>query len=162
RRSVAEDREGLPLRELWEGWWASRSAKTRDADGLELVRAAQIATGQVREGEEETDDWEDDEDDDVPESSLKDDPAVAAAGDQVALYEGVKVPYEPIIDALMEWFNRLYPPQGGADFILDAAETGLALVPPSVLDRLPRTEEDDAKEEDDSDEDEDNNVVEWR
>src|SRR5262249_45450681 len=31
KRTIAENREQLPLRELWEQWWSSRSAKTRDA-----------------------------------------------------------------------------------------------------------------------------------
>src|SRR5690606_19297616 len=38
-KSPAADAESLPLRELWEQWWAERPAAQRDKDGLEILRA---------------------------------------------------------------------------------------------------------------------------
>src|SRR5690606_27980284 len=35
----------LPLREVWLSFWADRPAETRDADGLELLRADFTITG---------------------------------------------------------------------------------------------------------------------
>src|SRR5262249_8952055 len=139
-----ENRQDLPLRELWEGWWASRPAKTRDADGFEVLRVMNLPLDEVREGEEDADDW--DEDDDTP---RKDDPAVGAARRQIVPAEPIKVRYEVVIRELLNWFSRLYPPPAAADFVLDAAETALALVPPSLIDRLPRTEQDEIEQEDD-------------
>jgi hypothetical protein len=157
RRTVAEDRQHLPLRELWEEWWASRPAKTRDADGFELLRAMNLPLDEVREGEEDTDDW--DEDDDTP---RKEDPAVVAARRQIVPAEPIKVRYEVVIRELLNWFGRLYPPPAAADFVLDAAETALALVPPSLIDKLPRTEQDEIEQEDDDDDDDEDAFVEWR
>lgn len=36
---LEKDLHRLPLRDLWETWWAERPAVTRDADGFELIRA---------------------------------------------------------------------------------------------------------------------------
>src|SRR5204862_8344158 len=73
----------------------------------------------------------------------------------------VKVRYEAIIRALLGWFQKLYPPSGAADFVLDAAETALALVPQSLLDKTPRAEQDES-EKDDEDDEEDDDAAEWR
>jgi hypothetical protein len=155
------DPQRLPLRELWEGWWSSRSDKTRDADGLELLRAAMVPLAQVREGEEGADEW-DEWDEDEEGMPKKEDPAVTAALRQLAPAQPVKVHYEALIRALLVWFRRLYPPAGAADFVLDAAETALALVPPSLLDKTPRTEQDAVEKDNAYDDEEDDSVVEWR
>ncbi len=157
-RVGADDPKHLPLRELWEGWWSSRSAKTIDADGLELVRATVLPLLEVREGEEGTDDWNDD-DEDAPKL---DEPAVVAAVEQVVPFPPVKVRYGVLIEVLLRWFQRLYPPPGAADFVLDAAETALALVPLSLRDKVPRTEQDEIEKEPGDNEDDNDSVVEWR
>jgi len=41
-----QDARRLPLREVWESWWAQRPAALRDPDGLELLRA-QVAVRDV-------------------------------------------------------------------------------------------------------------------
>lgn len=159
--SAAQDRERLPLRDVWEAWWSARSSKTRDADGLELLRAAMLSLVEVREGEE-GDDGADAWDDDDDATPKKTDPAVAAAAQQIEPYPPVKVRYEGVVQALLDWLQRLYPPPGAADFMLDAAETALALTPPSLLDKTPRTEQGESGEEDGSDRAADESVVEWR
>jgi hypothetical protein len=157
-RPPADDPKYLPLRELWEGWWSSRPARTRDADGLDLVRARGLALVEVREGQEGANDWDDDDEDDA---GKRKDPTVVAAIEQIAPFAPVKVRYEAVVDALLEWFVRLHPPAGAADFALDAAETALALVPPSLLDKTPRAEQDET-ETDEEDDDEDDEAAEWR
>jgi hypothetical protein len=148
----------LPLRELWEEWWSGRPARTRDADGLELVRARLVPVQEVREGEEGLDDWDDDDDS----AAKKQDPAVVAALREIVPAEPVKVRYGAIIQVLLEWFHRLYPPTGVEDFVLDAAETALALVPPSLIEKSPRTEQDEMEKEDGDDHDNDGSAGDWR
>ncbi len=92
----------------------------------------------------------------------KADPAVTAARQQIVPSPPVKVFYGGIIQALLKWFPRLYPPTGAADFVLDAAETALLAVPPSLIEKVPRTARDEAEEEDDLDDDDDDSVEEWR
>ncbi|HEV3438164.1 MAG TPA: hypothetical protein VG122_12440, partial [Gemmata sp.] len=158
RKTADEDRKHMPLRELWEEWLSSRPAKTKDADGLELLRATMLPLESVREGEL-GDDWDDD-DDDAPK---KKDPAVEAALKQLRPAKPVKVRYQAVIDGMLKWFVKCYPIQEGvADFVLDAAETALALVPPSLIDKLPRTQQDEAEDDDDDDDDDEEKVEEWR
>jgi hypothetical protein len=155
RLPAGEDRQRLPLLELWEGWWSSRPARTRDADGLELLRAIMLPRVGVREGEED-DDWDDEDEPQKP------DPTVAAAARQIVPDKPIAVRYEPLIHCLLEWFPRLYALDGAADFVLDAAETALALVPPSLIDKMPRQEQDEDDEDDDDHDDDNGAVVEWR
>ena len=53
----------------------------------------------------------------------------------------------------------LYPAPGAVDFVLDAAETALALVPPSLLDKVPRAEQDEVEKDPGV---EDEGAWEWR
>lgn len=148
-KPIAEDRAFLPLAELWHGWWESRSDATRDADGFELLRAIVMPRMQVREGEE---------DEPVEIDRSKESPDFAAVRKRILSQSVVAVRYEPVIRSLLQWFERLYAPPGAADFVLDAAESALAIMPEECFEALPRTErdaEDVAQENDDS-------VEEWR
>ena len=160
--TAERDRANLPLLELWEGWWKSRSAKTRDADGFELLRAIALPTVEIREGEEgDDDDWDDDDDDD----DEKPTPAMIAfnkAKEQVIPKERVKLRYEDLIAQLLDWFEKLYRPSGASDFLLDAAETALALVPQIVIDQTPLATEGEGDDDDDDFDDDEENVIEWR
>lgn len=133
QKSPEDDRANLPLADLWDGWLADRPADTRDADGYELLRAMLLTRVAVRDGEERAD----------PNDGIgAGDPDVSAALAKIGATERVKVRYGPIIDRLLNWFLKLHPPAGTADFLLDAAETALAAVPQTVIDKLPTTEAD--------------------
>ncbi|MFN0066493.1 MAG: DUF5724 domain-containing protein [Limisphaerales bacterium] len=118
KKSPAEDRQHLPLAEVWEHWWQTRGPELRDADGMELVRAIvryDFAIDPYR----------------GPGEMLK------AFPDVVAKVFG-EVPDKTECDRwkvrnLLSWLLRLHPPAGAVDFILDAAESALALVPTSDL-----------------------------
>lgn len=160
-----QDRANLPLADLWDEWWRNRSARTRDDDGFELIRAACLTLIEVREGEEDID-FDDDDNFDVGRKK-KPSAAVAAfrkARDQIVPKERVAVRYEDLVQSLLVWFEKLYPPAGASDYVLDAAETALALVPTSVIEQTPEarpSDEDD--DEDDSDlEDDGDGIGEWR
>ena len=156
-----QDRANLPLLELWEGWWKSRPADTRDADGFELFRAAQLPLQEVREGEEGAD-WDDDDeyDEDDEDDKEKLSPVAVAyrkARELVARARPVRVRYDDLIRVLVDWFEKFYPPAGASDFLLDAAETALASVPAVVVEQTPRVREE--GEEQDTSEDA---AIEWR
>src|SRR6185436_18139409 len=38
KKPAAEDRQHLPLADVWESWWQARGPELRDADGMELLR----------------------------------------------------------------------------------------------------------------------------
>jgi hypothetical protein len=159
--TAEQDRANLPLIELWEEWWQNRSARTRDADGFELLRAAILPRVEIREGEEN-------DDDDDTHRKKKPSPAVIAfrkARDQILPSKRLAVRYDDLIQQLLNWYRKLYSPAGASEFLLDAAETALALVPPIVVEQTPlaRSSDDDDDDDYDSDFDEDaEEVREWR
>lgn len=118
KKPAAEDRQHLPLADVWENWWQTRGSELRDADGMELLRAIawyDFAIEPYR----------------GPGEILK------AFPEAVAKVFG-EVPDKTECDRwkvrnLLSWLLRLHPPAGAVDFILDAAETGLTLVPPTAL-----------------------------
>lgn len=113
---AAEDAARLPLREVWESWWAARPDDQRDRDGLELVRALAMVS-MARAHPDQTFDrwcfpgglWEDFISSSMPTTS----PTVLAG--------------------LLFWLTGLHPAEGAADFLLDATETGFARVPQDEL-----------------------------
>ncbi len=120
-KPLQEDVAGLPLREVWEGWWDGRPAQQRDRDGLGLARllAWRESGGLARKeflkvlGKE----WEE---------TLK------------AMRHGLTLPrlrHADLVEKIVPWLVRLRPPEGAADFFLDALETAFALVPPEMLAR---------------------------
>jgi hypothetical protein len=115
---VDEDRERLPLAEVWENWWQTRQPELRDADGMELLRAlawfkfvyaprhGPRATGQL-----------------FPEAT------------KIIFGELPETERERHweVASLLDWLLRFYPPAGGVEFSLDAAESALSLVPKECL-----------------------------
>ena len=109
-----EDRERLPLAATWENWWQTRGADLRDADGCELWRA--LARFDFFSGSAEI---------------LK--------GNRQRYAEAIKTVFGEVpeperkqrwhIRNILHWLIRLHPPAGTVDFILDAAESALSLVP---------------------------------
>jgi hypothetical protein len=121
-KSAEEDAKRLPLREVWEEWFANRPKKQRDRDGLELVRAlvwcgfdSKTWQGVVREFRKE---W----------------------GDYLENVSGglslPKLKHEDLVGEVVAWLIRLHPPAGGMDFLLDAVEASFAAVPQEVLSRV--------------------------
>jgi hypothetical protein len=152
-----EDRTNLPLLDLWEAWWNNRPAKTRDADGFELLRVRRMPRVQVREGETVD---EDDEDDDEPTEKVSPLVATLREAAEPLTSTPVGVRYSGLIERLLEWFEKLHPPAGAADFLLDAAETALALVPDSAVEQTPPAPIGD--EDDDDKTTPEDKPVEWR
>ncbi|HXG11993.1 MAG TPA: DUF5724 domain-containing protein [Gemmataceae bacterium] len=119
---VEKDIVRLPLRELWERWWAERPRELRDPDGFELLRALACF-------EWEADDWRE---------PRKRSPQLKQALE--VLTGGLKpkeLRYEEIVKGVLEWLLRLHPPEGAPDFLLDAVEASFALVPPQELEHVP-------------------------
>lgn len=115
----------LPLREVWEAWWAERPRSLRDRDGLELLRAQA---------------WIERDDCDWEEWKRKKAAGVrqamaALSGDQD---RRIRLRYESIVADLLQWLLRLHPPAGAVDFLLDAMEASFALVPSEELTRQPK------------------------
>jgi hypothetical protein len=117
-----KDAERLPLRAVWEGWYAGRPKAQRDKDGLDLVRASAWR-------EQDPKSWK----------------AVVKRfggqwGDYLKLATGelalVKLKHEDLVGEILTWLLRLHPPARAVDFLLDAVETGFALVPQDARTRV--------------------------
>ena len=114
KRPVAEDRTHLPLAEVWENWWQTRGPELRDADGMELLRAVAWFSFVLEPYS-------------GPREMVKTFP------------DATKVVFGEVsagrdqnfgrLSLVLLWLIRLYPPAGSAGFVLDAAESALALVP---------------------------------
>jgi hypothetical protein len=142
--SAADDRKKLPLGEIWEEWWQSRPEATRDADGLELVRAALQPVREVREGEEDGVDDEDDsyygEQPDELHELVKKALAELVPGAPVRLRHPpvtCGASYGARSGGLLAWLAKLHPLDGGPDLLLDTLETVFAAIPKKAIDELP-------------------------
>lgn len=113
-KPAAEDRARLPLAELWENWWLTRGPELRDPDGMELLRA--IA-------------WHDFF---VKPYGGPDEMVQAFPGVTAEVFGEVPQKLECErwrLGVLLDWLLRLHPPVECVDFVLNAAESALALVP---------------------------------
>jgi hypothetical protein len=117
------DRSQLPLLSLWESWWEKRDGDQRDADTFELLRAY-VWFSAVVEGERGLD---------LFRRRIGNAPLARLYGS----FPKKKFRYVMTIQSLLSWLLRLYPPSGETDFLLDAVETSIALVPSAELRRLP-------------------------
>jgi hypothetical protein len=114
KRTVAEDREYLPMADVWENWWQTRGPELRDEDGMELLRAMAWYHFSVQPyGDSE-------------EMSEQHREAARIIFGRTAMPEKGR---SWKIRTLLDWLLRFYPPPGGTEFALDAAESALALVP---------------------------------
>ncbi len=114
---LEKDLERLPLRDVWEAWWLKRPAAERDADGLEILRA--LAPGEFR----------------VHPHFTHETPAWLQTVFAKLYGKPQEINYSPQVQTILLWLMRLHPPEGATDFLLDAVETTLALIPPQELAR---------------------------
>ena len=126
--SLEEDKARLPLLEVWEKWWAERGKDLRDSDGYEVLRAWAWKMAVLKGKYHET----------CPLFRKRCKDAVDAV---VGNYETFELQYDGVVGDLLQWLIRLYPPAGGADFVLDAMETTFALIPDAELRYVPKEDD---------------------
>jgi len=114
---LEKDLERLPLRDVWEAWWLKRPAAERDRDSLEILRA--VAPGEFR----------------VHPHFTHETPAWLQTVFAKLYGKPQEIDYSPQVQTILLWLMRLHPPEGATDFLLDAVETTLALIPPQELAR---------------------------
>jgi hypothetical protein len=121
KATAQEAAKGLPLRELWEQWFAGRPNTLRDKDGLEILRAYVYYKHRMQQDDE----WK---------AALKSMPATKKVAEIAAGKQPPpKLRYTGIIDDVLEWLFYLHPVDGAIDYLLDAVEGTLAQVPADVL-----------------------------
>ena len=121
-----QNRKPFPLREIWEKWSSGRGKKLRDADGLELIRAAVWASvrGEYRSAKGA--------------KSSKDD------SDQVSQFiqtlcggqESVELRNRNIVEDILDWLLYLDPPADAVPALQDVLETAFALAPAELHENL--------------------------
>ncbi len=114
KQPIAEDRQRLPLTELWESWWKTRGPEYRDADGMELLRAMAWCPFTH-------------ESLDSARQMLKRFPEISKTVFGDCPESEAKRARE--VGHLLNWLLRFDPPPGGAQFGIDAVESALALAP---------------------------------
>jgi hypothetical protein len=131
RKSRDENLAAFPLSDIWIDWYRERSAETRDSDGLELVRAQILILKKVREGEIEAPEEDNDDDGNDLDQTIKN------AIRELHPMPPVRVRYEAVVKALLDWFVYLFEPPKTLDFLIDATEHSFACVTDSMLESLP-------------------------
>ncbi len=124
-KPIADEVKKLPLREVWEEWYANRPKKQRDADGLELLRASIL----VEAADYDWDEWQAMS----KRSAFK--PLMAAV---LGTLKPPKLRYENPVKELIEWLLRLHPAPASLDWLLDATESIYAMVPEKERKRIPK------------------------
>jgi len=138
-RTRPENLENLPLKDLWLTWFENRPDSTREAGGLELVRAALMRTYDARDGDANRED------------EAYDDEEAMNALRKLHPEPPVGLRHGGVVTALVQWLLVQYMPERGIDFALDAVEQSFALVPRSVHEKLLPTDgenDDDSGDED--------------
>jgi len=146
-RPPEQEAKKLPLRDVWEEWWASRPKSLRDPDQREFWRAEDFF--------ESHDDWEFPG---IAKWAKKDRPGVFALLKMDARLPKLK--YEAIVTDLLGWMNFLHPMPGEIDFHLDLLETLLAQIPEADLKALVPAAADKKKRR--SSDDDDDEQEDWR
>jgi hypothetical protein len=122
RRTFEEDLQRLPLADVWKDWWRTRGPEFRDADGMELLRACAWHRFTL-------------EPYDGPGKMLKTFPQAVSKvfGDVPIATTSARWKVRARVGSLLSWLLRMDPPSGSVDFLLDAAESALALLPTDAL-----------------------------
>ncbi len=113
--TLEKDLERLPLRELWENWWNCRPDKAKDADGLEVTRAA-LLFGHRQLFPQDGPSWQKKLEKKIFDKSDK-----------------LKIRYDNTVIRILPWLKRMFPAENAVDFLLDSLETVLAEIPADRL-----------------------------
>ncbi|MFO0881347.1 MAG: DUF5724 domain-containing protein [Gemmataceae bacterium] len=111
----------LPLYSVWKQWYEARSARLRDRDGFDLIRALALINyaPNLR--------------------ALAKQFGKSWAGWMKLLTAGQtppKLKHGDLVESILTWLMRLYPAEGATDFLLDVVETGYAHVPDETRRRV--------------------------
>ena len=129
-KALDEDTQPLPLREVWESWYASRPKTQRDPDGFELLRASSLVPvlGPQRYS------WQTEYRPKIVQNALDE-----LSGTKANLLEkligknkSIEFKQAPYIQVVLAWLIALHEPDGAQDFLLDSAEHSLARILPAL------------------------------
>ena len=109
----------IPLREVWETWWLGRQKLLRDDDGLELLRMQASIYGFDRYARNRR------RTETIPKTWLDD-----VSAQLIYPIDALELRYPEHIRSILQWFHHRLEPldKRRHDFIVDAAETTLALI----------------------------------
>ncbi len=131
--TLLEQWQKFPLSEMWSTWFLNRTAKERDSDGLEVLRAIAIRSFMFKSDTDDDDDYYD-EDFVYDLDPDNDDPGITNTELQKTYFSSLKPKKRKEADANLEshlvqilhWFKELYPAANEHDFALDILEDQLA------------------------------------
>ncbi|MGN6543704.1 MAG: HEAT repeat domain-containing protein, partial [Aureliella sp.] len=122
KKPLAKQWAKFPLAEVWDKWKASRPAALKDKDGLELLRAMQLAS--LVEGYQFV----------AAQKWLKKDAKNAKLAKEIVGEFSIGPTKQlRIVDRILTWLFYLEIPGGCIDYLLDCAENALASLPETVI-----------------------------
>jgi hypothetical protein len=109
----------LPLAVNWESWWQARSDSTlKDSDGFELIRALALMQFEKRN-------WS------LNRKALSEIDGILLKSFGVRTSLSLK--YISILRPVLEWLIISHPIRNEADFLIDALEASVGVIPPSEI-----------------------------
>jgi hypothetical protein len=139
RKTPESQAKLLPLREVWEEWFEKRSKQTRDADGLELLRANRWCEYALDWQYARWQNW------------VRRKPHRKAMLAPLDTQKPIELRYPKIVTDLTQWLLFLHRPRTQNSFLLDAVETLAAAVPSQELKALLRTPKSDGESSNEED-----------
>jgi Family of unknown function (DUF5724)/Domain of unknown function (DUF4132) len=131
---LLEQWKTFPLNEVWTAWFENRSAKERDADGLEILRAIAIRPFMFKSDIDDDDDYYDDDEFEYDLEPDNDDPGTLNLDLQKTYFGSLKPKkrkdedqrLESNMMEILDWLKSLYPAATEHDFAFDVFEDQLA------------------------------------
>ncbi|WP_417730085.1 DUF5724 domain-containing protein [Rosistilla oblonga] len=129
-KPMGPQRAKFPLLEVWEEWKAKRTAKLKDKDGLELLRAMLAASLFNEYRFDRLSSW--------TKKPANKKIAVSVLGE----LNPPKLRYDSLIAEIVEWLLYLEIPKGCVDYLLDCTENTFAHIPAPMLQTLVELDDD--------------------
>ncbi len=124
RKPLEEDLNNFALREIWQNWWENRPATMQDPNGLELIRAWAVLSYLINQ---------------VRYEYFRSYDVIQPPKIEINLFSlprDFTLNHTVMMHSIIRWLIRIYPPKNGLDFLLDALEENVRLIPAEDISRV--------------------------
>lgn len=131
KKPVKEELKRLPMADVWFGWLAKRPKSLKDSDGLEIYRASRLVPFSDSWDWRSGMDW-----------AGKNAERKKVLKTLLGTDKRVNLKYESVVNRLLDWFLFVQPPKKLENYLLDACENLMALIPSADVEGLAKPKKD--------------------